>query len=77
MRISLQPSSFFTSNRLDPTETYAITIMKTNATPDGDLNIDSFILTQSDGADSTFSPPDTNFSTSDLYLPLILLYPPL
>ncbi len=52
----------FTSNRLDPTETYTITVTKTNATFNVDLNIDSLILTQPDGADSPFPPPGTNFS---------------
>lgn len=51
----------FSSDKLDPTETYTITIMKTNATLDIDLNIDSFILTQ---LDPTFSPPGTSFSAS-------------
>ena len=54
----------FTSDRLDPTETYTITITKTNATSNLDLNIDSFILTQPDGVDSPLPPPGANFSAS-------------
>lgn len=51
----------FSSDRLDPTETYTITITKTNATLDIDLNIDSFVLTQ---LDPTSSPPGTSFPAS-------------
>ena len=46
----------FSSNRLDPTETYTITVYKTNATLNSDVNIDAFILTQPDGAGLTFPP---------------------
>ena len=53
----------YTSSRLDPAETYSITITKTNATSNVDLNIDAFILTQLDEAGSPF-PPGTNFSVS-------------
>jgi hypothetical protein len=50
----------FTSSILDPTETYTITVTKTSATLDYGVNIDSFILTQPDGANST-TVPGTNF----------------
>ena len=53
----------FSSNRLDPTETYTLTVTKTNATLKNDLNIDAFILTQPDGAGST-SPPGIYISKS-------------
>lgn len=43
----------FSSDRLDPTETYTITVTKTNATLVHGVNIDSFILTQPDGASSS------------------------
>ena len=56
-------TTLFSSGRLDPAETYTITITKTNATFSVDLNIDAFILTQLDGADSPF-PPGTSFSVS-------------
>jgi hypothetical protein len=54
----------FSSNRLDPTETYTITVTKTNETLNHDLNIDAFILTEPDGAESTTFSPGTNFSSS-------------
>ena len=50
----------FSSNRLDPTETYTITVSKTNATLTSDVNIDAFILTLPDGAGSTMLSPGTN-----------------
>ncbi len=50
----------FSSNRLDPTETYTITVSKTNATLNSDVNIDAFILTQPDGSDSTTFSAGTN-----------------
>jgi hypothetical protein len=53
----------FSTNKLDPTETYTITITKTNATLDIDLNVDSFILTQPDVANSA-SLPGINLSAS-------------
>jgi hypothetical protein len=53
----------FTSNMLDPKETYTITVTKTNATLDHGTNIDSFILTQPDEAGST-TPPGTSFLSS-------------
>ena len=56
----------FSSNRLDPTETYTITVSKTNATLNSDVNIDAFILTQPDGADLTTSSPGIYISESTL-----------
>lgn len=53
--------TLFTSNRLDPNETYTITVTKTNATLVHGVNIDSFILTQPDRADLTPSSPGTDF----------------
>ena len=53
----------YTSSRLDPAETYSITITRTNTTSNVDLNIDAFILTQLDEAVAPF-PPGTNFSVS-------------
>jgi len=43
----------FSSTRLDPSETYTITVTKTNATLANGVNIDSFIITQPDGASSS------------------------
>ena len=55
----------FSSNRLDPTETYTITVSKTNATLNSDVNVDAFILTQPDGADLIItSSPGIYFSES-------------
>ena len=51
--------TLFSSNRLDPTETYTITVSKTNATLNSDVNIDAFILTLPDGADLTRISPGT------------------
>ena len=65
--------TLFTSNRLDPNETYTITVTKTNATLVHEVNIDLFILTQPDRADSTPSPPGADFSLR-LHQPLILLH---
>ena len=44
----------FSSNGLEPSEMYTITVTKTDATLEIDVNIDSFILTTPDGADSNF-----------------------
>jgi hypothetical protein len=52
--------TLFSSNRLDPTETYTITVAKTNATLVHGVNIDSFTLTQPDTASSS---PGTDFCT--------------
>jgi len=57
--------TLFSSDRLDPTETYTITVTKTNATLIHGVNIDSFILTQPDKADLT-SLPGTNVLASAL-----------
>lgn len=46
----------FSSNRLDPMETYTITVTKSNATLGNGVNIDAFLLTKPDGANSTSSP---------------------
>jgi len=54
----------FSSDRLEPSEMYTITVTKTNATLEIDLNVDSFILTMPDGADSIPSPPGSNFFAS-------------
>ena len=49
----------FSSNRLDPSEMYTITVTKTNASLHYGVNIDAFILTLPDG-------PGTNSSASAL-----------
>jgi hypothetical protein len=60
----------FRSNKLNPTETYTITVTKTNATLAHGVNIDSFIITQQDRADSPTSSSDTNFFASGVYVSL-------
>jgi len=60
-------------NELDPSEIYTITVTKTNTTLGPDVNVDSFILTMPDGADSISSLLGTNFLHLHLHLrhPLI------
>ena len=65
--------TLFSSDKLDPTETYTITVTKTNATLANDLNIDAFILTQLDGANTSAG---NNFPIHMRQL-LILLFSPL
>jgi len=63
--------TLFSSSRLDPTETYTITVTKTNATLVHGVNIDSFILTQPDKAGAS---PGTDFCICIYTDPLILLH---
>ena len=64
--------TLFSSNRLDPNETYTITVTKTNATLVHGVNIDSFILTQPDRAGTNPS-PGADFALR-LHQSLILLH---
>jgi len=43
----------FSSDRLNITETYTITVTKTNGTQENSINVDAFILTQPEGGVAT------------------------
>lgn len=52
----------FSSDRLNITETYTITVTKTNGTLDNSINIDAFILTQPDDTTVKITTPGTGVS---------------
>lgn len=55
-------SILFSSDRLDTTETYTITVTKTNGTDNNSINIDAFVLTQPEGEAVTIFSSCTIFS---------------
>lgn len=59
----------FSSDRLDITETYTITVTKTNDTANNSINIDAFILTQPDETNVKISAPGTGISALASALP--------
>ena len=69
----------FSSDRLDITETYTITVTKTNETSTNSINVDAFILTQPDDTTVKIVTPGTGVfalipsSASD---PLSFFHPP-
>ena len=67
--------TLFSSEKLDPSETYTITVTKTSTTLGNDLNVDAFILTQLHEVATTSSSPGTDFLVC-LFRPLTFLCPP-
>lgn len=68
--------TLFSSDKLNPLETYTITVTKTSTTLGNDLNVDAFILTQLHEVATTSSSPGIDFLVR-LSRSLILLFAPL